>query len=248
MDENGLGTNPNCESMTMNMPVAGDHVFKVTDGNGCTCIKHYNPGESSTVDCNWTNLGLAVSRDGDGNVTLEGRNGTPPYQYSEGGYSYGDNNVFTSMSAGNHTFWVKDAAGCQFSREVEVEVDNSVSLGGRPCAGVNTVTDVDGNVYHTLQIGQQCWMAENLRTTHYANGEPIGIDPTGGASYTIEGTQQLLSVPYALYADRAANTFSGDYNDLSNKPDIPTVPTNVSVFTNDAGYITMDSVPEIPLW
>lgn len=32
--------------------------------------------------------------------------------------------------------------------------------------------------------------------------------------------------------------FSGDYNDLTNKPTIPTVPTNVSEFTNDAGYIT----------
>ena len=32
--------------------------------------------------------------------------------------------------------------------------------------------------------------------------------------------------------------FSGNYNDLSNKPTIPTVPTNVSAFTNDAGYVT----------
>lgn len=32
--------------------------------------------------------------------------------------------------------------------------------------------------------------------------------------------------------------FSGDYNDLTNKPTIPVVPTNVSAFTNDAGYIT----------
>ena len=31
---------------------------------------------------------------------------------------------------------------------------------------------------------------------------------------------------------------SGSYNDLSNKPNIPTVPTNVSAFTNDAGYLT----------
>ena len=31
---------------------------------------------------------------------------------------------------------------------------------------------------------------------------------------------------------------SGSYNDLSDKPTIPTVPTNVSAFTNDAGYIT----------
>ena len=32
--------------------------------------------------------------------------------------------------------------------------------------------------------------------------------------------------------------FSGDYNDLSNKPSIPTIPTNVSAFVNDAGYLT----------
>ena len=37
--------------------------------------------------------------------------------------------------------------------------------------------------------------------------------------------------------------FSGDYNDLTNKPTIPTVPTNVSEFTNDAGYITSANVP-----
>lgn len=36
----------------------------------------------------------------------------------------------------------------------------------------------------------------------------------------------------------AKSNFSGDYNDLTNKPTIPTVPTNVSAFTNDAGYLT----------
>jgi hypothetical protein len=37
------------------------------------------------------------------------------------------------------------------------------------------------------------------------------------------------------------STFSGNYNDLTNKPTIPTVPTNISSFTNDSGYIT--SIP-----
>lgn len=32
--------------------------------------------------------------------------------------------------------------------------------------------------------------------------------------------------------------FSGSYNDLTDKPTIPTIPTNVSAFTNDAGYLT----------
>jgi hypothetical protein len=43
-------------------------------------------------------------------------------------------------------------------------------------------------------------------------------DPAGGTDYTITGTSQLLSVPYALYADSSGNEFSGSYNDLTDQP------------------------------
>ena len=35
------------------------------------------------------------------------------------------------------------------------------------------VTDYDGNTYATVEIGDQCWMMENLKVTHYRNGDPI---------------------------------------------------------------------------
>ncbi|TVQ15196.1 MAG: hypothetical protein EA361_06295 [Bacteroidetes bacterium] len=36
-----------------------------------------------------------------------------------------------------------------------------------------TVTDIDGNVYSVITIGQQQWMAQNLRTTRYADSTAI---------------------------------------------------------------------------
>jgi uncharacterized protein (TIGR02145 family) len=36
-----------------------------------------------------------------------------------------------------------------------------------------TVTDIDGNIYHTVTIGTQVWMVENLKTKHYMNGDII---------------------------------------------------------------------------
>jgi uncharacterized protein (TIGR02145 family) len=71
------------------------------------------------------------------------------------------------------------------------------------CPGTPYVTDYDGNEYETVQIGNQCWMKENLKTTHYADGTPL-VDGTGEGDITGDFTTKY----YFAYNDDESNVFT----------------------------------------
>jgi uncharacterized protein (TIGR02145 family) len=77
-----------------------------------------------------------------------------------------------------------------------------------------SITDKDGNVYTSVAIGTQVWMAENLRTTTYNNGSPItypGFDSTAWRTNTSGAyawyDHDIVNKPMgALYNWYAVNT------------------------------------------
>jgi hypothetical protein len=74
----------------------------------------------------------------------------------------------------------------------------------------NSNTNTNGLI--TLEIGSGSLVSGNFSLIDWANG-PYFIktetDPTGGTNYTITGTTQLLSVPYALYAKNSGSSVPG---------------------------------------
>ena len=90
-----------------------------------------------------------------------------------------------------------------------------LSMFGTPCDEVETSEFSCGDPMHyhgydyaTVQIGDQCWFAENLRTEHYANGDEIPGELSNSEwGNTTEGAQ-------AVYNNDASNL--SDYGRLYN--------------------------------
>lgn len=72
---------------------------------------------------------------------------------------------------------------------------------------LNGVSDIDGNLYNIVAIGDQVWMQENLHVTKYRNGDPVTRSHTGD-EWTSRNTEA-----YCIYNDMENDaTYGGLYN------------------------------------
>lgn len=86
--------------------------------------------------------------------------------------------------------YATNSLGTFYGNQIEFR---TLGINGIPCPGSETIFDSDGNIYNTVLIGYQCWMASNLRTTKYNTGVDL---PTG---YNNSEWGSLMSGAYAIY-------------------------------------------------
>jgi uncharacterized protein (TIGR02145 family) len=130
------------------------------------------------------------------NPTLESNNGSI-YLGSGNGQFSGNLSGLTSGTTYQIRAFATNSSGTAYGNQLSF-----TTLGTAP------VTDIDGNVYQTVQIGTQVWMAANLKTTRYRDGTSIP-NVTNGTTWS-----GLTTDAWASYDNTTANntTYGKLYN------------------------------------
>ncbi len=109
---------------------------------------------------------------------------------------------------------------------------NFMELGINPCPGTPIVVDADGNIYKTVQIGNQCWMSESLRTGTFVTSTATSSDHSNLSNngviekYCFENDEANCELYGALYDWHEAMGYSEEEGVQGICPDGWHIPTN----------------------
>lgn len=117
--------------------------------------------------------------------------------------------------------------GCMDSDAVNYD-ENATEDDGS-CIYTGTVSDIDGNSYDTVMIGEQEWFMENLRVSHYLNGDAISAVQEDAL------WQTLTSGGYSLHSNDPGNadTYGYLYNWYAVNDERSICPEEWHIATND---------------
>ena len=117
--------------------------------------------------------------------------------------------------------------------------------------------NTDANGIIAFNIGEGSAVSGDFSTIDWSSEDHfLKVEINTGSGYQDFGTSELKSVPYAKYADKSGNAFSGDFNDLSNVPtglsdgdnDTHLTETQVDGYVANNGYLTqVDNIRGIPV-
>ncbi len=157
---------------------AGDYNVTVTYGaNGAAYTRQtftIEQPEPEPLDLSFTVTDVQVYDKPQGSIELEVSGGQPPYTYL---WSNGETSpVIENLLAGTYSVTVMDAGDPYSIETTGFAVVNQPEF----VCGQDSIRDIDGNMYSTIVIGEQCWLGENLKTAHRPDSPTDELIPIEG--------------------------------------------------------------------
>ena len=132
------------------------------------------------------------------------------------------------------------------------------SIGGTTVYQETFLTTTNSYGLVNLEIGNGTVVSGNFTMIDWANGPyfiETAVDVAGGTAYSVMGTSQLMSVPFALHANTASSSINDAVDDADNDPtnelqnwnNLPGIPNMILTMQNGEQYIGASGGGELVL-
>ncbi|WP_162052936.1 T9SS type B sorting domain-containing protein [Pontibacter pamirensis] len=193
---------------------SGTYTLTVKDNKGCTVSTQVTVGKN--VPTSFTSTTTASTCGGsDGQLTITGvTGGRAPYTYSIDGTNFQDAATFTALAAGAHAITVKDANGCTYTNQVQVNNLSGPSdlvafvratTCGAPNGTINITSVSGGNPSYTYSLDGVNFQSAASFAALAAGAYQVSVKDASGCMYTEEVVVTDIAAP-AFTATAQAST------------------------------------------
>lgn len=207
------GTNFGANNTFSNLK-SGSYTAYIKDGNACISLKPF------TINTNCPLVTAIVTDetcDGkNGAVAVNGSNGTAPYQYSIDGINFTASQMFSSLSSGNYTVTIEDAAGTKNTTSVAIKnvcpiVNANVTDGKCTVSGgVLTAQGSEGYAPYQYSLDGMNFQQSNIFNNLTDGDYTVTIKDNRGLTNTTKATVKNFPSPVMSLTSTAATCLNND--------------------------------------
>jgi gliding motility-associated-like protein len=176
-----MGSGAYASTPTFGPLAGGTYTFHVKDNAGCIKDTTISIVAPSSIVAHASVRSPLCSTLSNGQVSLSGTGGVPPYMYAMGIGSYSSSSVFSPLAAGSYVFHIKDARGCV--KDTTIALADSTTVGA------------------TLSVSNILCHGDSAIVSLSGTGSAGGgyLYTSGSAPFTSSGTFSVTAGTYAMH-------------------------------------------------